>query len=132
MNLSTVPHTYVRGRLTSEEREQINTLVDEGLKSRRIASRLNRHPSTVNFYLATNGLRKLAFQRRPVFYIRAGRKVYPFTTDEDAYIQALRVQDYTWQQIAIFSAKRFGHRRSAATIGTRLRMLGGQDNADPD
>jgi hypothetical protein len=113
---------FVRGRLSPTERSEIGRLADRGLKPGQIALRLQRHPATVNFHMVTHGLRTMQSGRRGV-YERNGITVAGFTRDEDVFIEALRVQGYTYEKIAEVAAKRFGHKRSAATIGVRLKML---------
>lgn len=125
--MSRVGANIIRGRLSREERVVIEELVDKGFLAGQIAGRLNRHPSTINFAMHCAGLkqpvpRSVAYQRRD------GSKVKSFGADEDTFIQALRCQNYTCAKIAEMSSKRFGHRRSAATVGVRLKMLANIDH----
>ena len=110
-----------RGRLTAEECARIAALADKPLTCGQIALRLNRHPATVYQNMVSHGLR--APNLRSFDYIRNGRRVRSFSRDEDAFIEALRCQNYKCREIADLCGKRFGHPRSTATIAIRLRML---------
>jgi hypothetical protein len=111
----------VTGRLSPSEQASIGTLAALGWKAGLIAHRLCRNPSTVSFHMASVGLRVPV--ERQFSYQRSGHAVRSFSPDEDALIQALRCQEYTFQAIANVCEKRFGHRRTAATICVRLRCL---------
>lgn len=118
------------GRLTPDERTEIERLAERGFPTTRIAERLGRHPSTVNFYRATHGLGTAAGARaRKGNYRRGGLEVRGFTAEEDAFIQALRCPGYSTGKIAAFDAERFGYARSASTISVRLRMLASRETA---
>lgn len=114
-----------RGRLSRQEKDTIEKLFDDGVTTGQIAQRLNRHPSTVGFAVTLLGLRPPA--QRVFAYKRNGRDVRSFGPDEDAFILALRTQGFTWTKIAEITGRRTGHARSAATIGTRLRMLANRE-----
>lgn len=111
-----------RGRLSAEERDQIAALAGRGFSVGRIAQKLNRHPSTVNFALHTMGLRTTKPQSRHS-YVRKGSLVCAFSPDEDAYITELRDKGLSTTLIADLASRKFNHRRSAATVLTRLKML---------
>jgi len=114
-----------RGRLSADEIASIERLAERGLKSGQIAQRLNRHPSTIGFAMATRGLRIAKPGTNDLVEIKRGASVVRrFTRDEDVFIEALRVQGFTFQQIAEIAGRRFGYRRSAATMGIRLKMIG--------
>lgn len=119
------PPGIKRGRLSADEEKQIELLAERGSSSGQIALRLNRHPATINFAMHRMGLREPV--TRSFAYSRGGRAVKNFSADEDAFIEALRCQRFTYQKIARIAAIRFGHRRSAATIGVRLKMLGNKE-----
>lgn len=117
----------IRGRLSSIEREQIARLADHGLKAGQIASRMNRHPSTVNFAMHSMGL-KAPIDRSGVTYVRKnGSAVRSFDATEDALIEELRTGGATYRAIAEACLARFGRKRSAATIGVRLKMLANRE-----
>ena len=117
--------TCVRGRLSGAERERIAELAERGLTPGQIALRLNRLPATVNFHMVTNGLRAPVDRARA--YVRGASAVRSFSADEDAFITALRCQSYKYHEILAVCAKRFGHSRTPAAIGIRLRMLASRD-----
>ncbi len=110
------------GRLSTEERDQITHLADRGLKASQIARRLDRHRGTVNFAMHAMGLTDGPIDRA-FDYIRNGSRVVSFSRDEDAWIQALRIQGYATTKIAALAEKRWGHPRSAHTIVIRLKQL---------
>ena len=118
---------YVRGRLSDAERLQIQQLAARGLTAGQIAQRLERHPATINFYMVTHGLRAPVDRTRA--YARGTSAVRTFSADEDAFITVLRCQSYKYREIAAVCAQRFGHRRTPAVIGIRLRMLASRDEA---
>jgi hypothetical protein len=114
-----------RGRLSADEKATIEELAERGLVAGQIAFRLNRHPSTVHFAMTTMGL--TAPVERQFRFQRNGCEVVSFSKEEDAFIVALRTQDHTWAKIAELVGKRFGHKRTAATIGIRLKMLAARE-----
>ncbi len=122
-----VPHDIVRGRLSEAEKAQIVELAERNFTCGRIAQKLNRHPSTINFAMHWMGLKKLT-SRRPT-YVRGGVEVRGFSEGEDDYIQACRIEGLTTPEIATLVAAHFGHKRSAATINVRLRMLASTEEA---
>ncbi len=119
---SDVVRLVKRGRLSKDEVTKITELAERGWSPGRIASKLTRHPSTISHHMTTHGLRT-PIKRRTRSYTRNGSNVVSFSEEEDAFIEALRVQSYTYSKIADIAGKRFAHQRSAATIGTRLKML---------
>ena len=111
-----------KGRLSGDEEEMISALAELGRSAGQIAVRLNRHAGTINFAMHRMGLK--APVARSFDYTRAnGSAVKSFSPEEDAFIEALRIQHFTYEKIAEVSAKRFGHQRTPATIGIRLKML---------
>jgi DNA-binding CsgD family transcriptional regulator len=125
--ISTV--SYRRGRLTADEKTRIEDWAAIGWTSGRIAQRLDRNPSTIHFHMVTNGL-KVTSRRRRGSYTRNGVTVAGFTALEDTLITTLRLQAFSTVRIARVVTKRFGHKRTACTIHTRLRMLATLDQAD--
>lgn len=113
-----------RGRLTADELAQLDALADQGLKPAHVARRLNRHPATIAWQFIVRGHKE--FKPRaaiPGSYKRGDVTVVRFTPEEDAYIEALRVQGIKCAEICGFVSKRFGHQRSPHTILMRLKML---------
>lgn len=115
------------GRMVPEERAAIEQMAERGLSAPQIAQRLNRHSGTINFAMHALGLK--APQERTFDYVRNGVRVVSFSREEDAFIEALRVQAFTTTKIGELCAKRFGHPRSAATVGTRLKMIANRELA---
>lgn len=109
------------GKLSADEIAQLEKHAARGLSPSQIAFRMSRHPGTINDALTTRGLR--ALKAKTFAYCRKGVQVRSFSPDEDALAEALRCQDYSFTTIAAILAKRFGHRRSPATVATRLRQL---------
>ena len=119
-----------RGRLTDADRARIQDLAGEGLKAYRIAREIKRHPATVQWYMYTSGLMAPTHNpNRPTSYVRNGKAVHLFTAEEDAFIEALRIQAYTFDQIAALAGKRFGFARTAHTMQCRLIMLAAREDA---
>jgi hypothetical protein len=114
-----------RGRLSDDELAAVEEMAGRKRTAGQIAVKLDRHPATIGWVMHRLGLKAPAV--RSFNYVRNGVPVRSFSPDEDAFIQALRCQDYSWSVIARLSEKRFDHRRSAATIGTRLRMLANRE-----
>lgn len=112
----------LRGRLSPDERERVVELAERGLNATQIAMRMRRHPGTINFAMHALGVTTLT-PRPKRAYMRGGVEVRSFSAEEDAWITALRIQGYSTPEIARIGARRFGHPRSAATIGMRLKML---------
>ena len=116
------------GRLTPDERTEIERLAERGFPTTRIAERLGRLPGTIGFYRATHGIAPAAGAWKGN-YRRGGVEVRGFTAEEDAFIQALRCPGYSTGKIATFDAERFGYARFASTISVRLRMLASREAA---
>ena len=126
-----IPLDVRRGRLSAEEKTRIEALAGQNWSPARIAMRLNRIPATINFHMATHGLYAPTTPpvRNRLTYRRNGHEVTFFTTEEDAFIEALRARGATTSAISTQVEQRFGHRRSAATILVRLQMLAGREEA---
>jgi hypothetical protein len=123
------PTTIRRGKVSDAEKAQIAALA-ERFSPGRIAQKLNRHPSTVNWQMILMGIRspKPATNRRA--YQRNGVTVQPFTADEDLYIETLRTAGHPTTVIAKACTARFGHRRSPHTIHMRLLMLANREDGE--
>jgi IS30 family transposase len=117
------------GRLTDEDRAEIERLAGEGWSCGRIAQKLKRHPSTVQWYMYSAGLKApKPAPANPLSYMRNGRRVRHFSADEDVFIEALRVQDFSFEKIAELVNKRFGTERTHHTIQCRLIMLSARES----
>lgn len=115
------------GRLTPADHERIRELAARGLGPQLIAEELGRHQSTVNWFMYVDGLRAPRQIDAPKSYMRGGRLVHRFTALEDAYIDALRVQDFGLTAIARLTSARFGTARNPHTIRCRLVMLAARE-----
>lgn len=115
------------GRLTTQERAEVERLAARNFSTGRIAQRLDRHAGTINFVMHTLGLKGPV--EREFDYMRNGKRVKSFSKDEDAFLKALRVEGFTTIKIAELTTKRFGHPRTPACVNIRLRMLANLEDA---
>lgn len=122
-------HSVLPGGLSEQDHDRIHELAERGWKPSRIARQINKNPGTVYWFMLRQGLvaPKPAHNREP--YERNGRMVYPYSPEEDAYIEALRVQDFAFRDIANLASKRFGKARTAHGIFVRLTMLAAREIA---
>lgn len=123
---SVVKHPIRPGGLSKFDHEMIFSLAARGWKSGRIALSIEKHPSTVQWFMYRHGLKAPNYRDTKPF-LRNGRMVVPFTPDEDAFITALRVQGFGSRKIAELTTKRFGNQRSHHTVASRLVMLAARD-----
>jgi hypothetical protein len=96
----------------------------------RIASRLNRHISTVTWYMLTRGLieRRPGHAARP--YLRRGKMVYPYSPEQDARLLALLAApgDYSspharHRAVAAALTEEFGIARDYHSVHVRANQL---------
>lgn len=120
-------HPVRPGGLSPDDHRRIFDLAERGWKSHRIAREIEKHPSTVQWFMYRNGLKAPGYPRQTAS-IRNGRVLKPFTPEEDAFITALRIQGFGPTKIADLTTKRFGHPRSFHTIACRLVMLAARDD----
>ena len=118
-----------RGRLSADEEKAIEALAGRKLKAGQIATRLNRHPATVNFAMHRMGLKEPATRQCAPYTRKNGSRVCLFDDAEDAMIEAMRAEGNTCSRIAAACFVWFGRKRSAATVGVRLRMLANRKEA---
>lgn len=125
----TLSHQVLPGGLSTDDHARIFDLAENrGWKAHRIARTLQKHPATVQWFMYRQGLAAPVYHgTKP--YMRGGRLVVPFTPEEDAFIEALRVQDFGFSKIADLTNKRFGLDRSFHTIHCRLVMLAAREAA---
>lgn len=121
-----VPWPVKRGRLSDDEIATIEAMGEAGQTPGRIARRLGRHPSTVNYRLVSAGLRPAKPQPHREPHTRGGRVVRPFLPAEDAFIQERRIAGDSWPKIAAAVECRFGWSRPKHSIGARLMQLAGE------
>jgi IS30 family transposase len=120
---------YGRGRLTDADKQRIFELHSNGMGPCRIARAIKRHPATVNWFMYRTGLRAPRYHaNRPQSYVRNGRTVRAFSPEEDAFITALRIQDFGFTEIARLANQRFGTERGVHTIHCRLVMLAARED----
>lgn len=121
-------HDVLPGGLSEECQARIFELAERGWAASRIARDLRKHPSTVQWFMYRSGLKAPEYRKTEPYY-RGGRLVVPFSPEEDAFIVALRVQDYSPRKIAELASKRFGHDRNNHTVRCRLVMLAAREDA---
>jgi hypothetical protein len=123
---------YGHGRLTDADRARIIEFADAGLKAGQIAQRLKRCASTIHWHMVSTGLiaPKAAPDAPHKPYMRGDQVVCRYTAQEDAFIQALRVQGFGFEEIAQLSARRYSIRRTAHSIQCRLIMLSAREDAE--
>jgi hypothetical protein len=114
--------------MTAADRQRIDELAGQKLSCCRIAQLIGRHPSTVKWYMYCNGLSAPKKLEKPITYMRGNVRVHLFTDEEDTFIEALRLQDFTPVEIAAAAAKRFGTERKHHSIRCRLKMLAARDD----
>jgi IS30 family transposase len=121
---------YGRGRLTDDDHRKIDELAAKGMTAGRIAQLIKRHSATVQWYLYSAGIRgPRPTPEKPISYMRGNRMVRHFSRDEDVFIEALRVQGFSFREIANFVNKRFSTERTFHTIQCRLIMLAARETA---
>jgi hypothetical protein len=126
--VSKVTHHVRPGGLSKQDHEYIEELAGRGWKATRIARCIEKHPCTVQWYMYRSGLAAPKYRDQEP-YMRGGRLVVPFTPEEDAFIEALRVQGYGLKKIADVASKRYGAQRSPHVINCRLIMLAAREVA---
>lgn len=121
----------VAKRLTAADHQIIEQLVGEGLNAHAIGKRIEKHPSTVQWFMYSSGLQAPKQTTTPKVYVRNGRQVRGFSIDEDAYVVELRKLGKFPREIAIHVNARFANQRSHHTIHCRLKMLAGVEETEP-
>jgi IS30 family transposase len=116
--------------MTDSDRRRIDELAEKRFSVGRIAQLIGHHKSTVNWYMYCNGLRSPKKLERPITYVRCGVRVHRFTDEEDVFIEALRLQGFTPEQIAGHASMRFGTERKHHSIRCRLKMLAARELAE--
>ena len=127
--VSKLNYEIIRGRLSSADQKYIEDRAESGQKAGRIARALKRHPATVQWFMYRSGLMAPKKGSRLKPYMRNGTLVVPFSPEEDAFIEALRVQDFGFRKIADLTSKRFANRRSGHAVQMRLTMLAAREVA---
>lgn len=116
--------------MTASDHRRIEELAAKQFSCGRIAKLINHHPSTVKWYMYCNGLSAPAKLEQPKMYVRGGIRVHRFTDEEDVFIEALRVQGFKPEEIALHASARFGTERKHHSIRCRLKMLAARELAE--
>jgi IS30 family transposase len=116
--------------MTESDRRRIEELAEKGFKAGRISQLIGRHKSTVNWFMYCNGLCAPKKLEKPITYVRNGMRVHRFTDEEDTFIEALRIQSFSPEEIAKAAAARFGTERKHHSIRCRLKMLAARELAE--
>jgi IS30 family transposase len=122
-----------RGRMTAAEKAAIERLATT-LKTPTpgvIARRLNRHPSTVAWFMIRAGLieRTVKYGNRRVGTRQDGVKIHPYTPEQDRRIIELRTANKSYRVIAEIVTREFGVPRKLHSIQVRNIMLAAYDDA---
>lgn len=115
--------------MTESDHRRIEELAEKKFSVTRIAQLIDRHPSTVQWYMYSNGLRAPKKLEQPMTYMRGSIRVHRFTDEEDVFIEALRIQGFTPAEIASAASNRFGTARKHHSIRCRLKMLAAREDA---
>jgi IS30 family transposase len=113
--------------MTPADRLKIEELAEAGMSCGRIAQKISRHPSTVKWFMYCHGLSSPAKLANPKMYVRRGVRVHRFTDAEDTFIENLRADGFTPEDIARQAAARFGTERKHHSIRCRLKMLAARE-----
>lgn len=116
--------------MTASDHRRIEELAAKKFSCGRIAQLINRHKSTVKWFMYCNGLSAPKKLERPKMYVRRGVRVHRFTDEEDVFIEALRIQGCTPDAIAGAASARFGTERKHHSIRCRLKMLAARELAE--
>jgi len=115
-----------RGPLSDLEREEIDRLAAamEHPTPGKIALRLNRLKSCVNWYMLTRGLldRPRLYPRLDPYVIN-GRTIYPYRPEHDQRIEHLRRTNLRPREIAAIVSAEFGIPRNQHSVRVRLAVL---------
>ncbi|WP_448952178.1 hypothetical protein [Labrys neptuniae] len=122
-------HPVRPGGLSDRDKEMIFALAARKYGSGRIAQMIEKHPSTVQWFMYRNGLKAPGDNHRAVYH-RNGKEVRPFSREDDAFISVLRLQGYGPTKIADLIGKRTGYPRNKHTIAQRLVMLASREEME--
>lgn len=119
------PPPVKRGRISPEEKIEIERVIGSMKKptAGKVARRVNRHPATINWYMLTKGHIEREPGRAPGPYVRAGKIIYPYAPEHDAFIQELRRAGLSKKIIAARLTAEFGIARSHHSVDVRLVQL---------
>ena len=114
--------------MTESDRRRIDELAEKKFSVGRIAQIIDRHPSTIQWYMYCNGLRAPKKLAKPITYMRGTIRVHRFTDEEDTFIEALRIEGFPPDKIASLASARFGTERKHHSIRCRLKMLAARES----
>lgn len=119
------PPNIIRGRMTDAEKQRIDEIAGrmKNPKAGPIALKINRHHSTVTWYMLTKGLLVRTPGYAPAPYKRNGRMIYPYSKEQDEIILELRSRGVSKQKIAEHLTDKFGIERSFHSVDVRLVQL---------
>jgi hypothetical protein len=114
-----------RGRMSAADKVEIERLATTMAKPTpgKIARKINRHVSTVNWFMLTRGLIERKPGRIPHSYVRNGITVHPYTEEHDDFIVTLRSQGLKFPKIAELATAQFGIARNQHSVHVRLIQL---------
>jgi DNA-binding CsgD family transcriptional regulator len=121
MNATAIKH----GRMTDAERDEIERLAStmKNPTPGKIARRLNRKVSTVNWYMLTHGLIERKIVYRETTYQRRGYTVAYYSQAADLRILELRRDNKNPREIAEIISGEFVRQRTGHSVKVRLVML---------
>jgi hypothetical protein len=114
-----------RGKMSIEEKAEIERLCVEMKDPTpgKIAEQMNRMPSIINWYMLTHGLITRTPGHAPARYVRKGKTIHPYTTEQDAFIERLRAEGKIYREIGELVTKEFGIERSGHSVQVRMLQL---------
>lgn len=122
-------YPIIPGGLTPEDHERIRALAEQGLKAYSIGRQIQRHASTVQWFMYRDGLMPPPSRKPRKAFRRGAQIVRPFTPEEDTFIEQLRCDGLPVTEIAERVEQQFGYKRPRESIGIRLCMLAAEEAA---
>lgn len=123
------------GRLTSADHDRIAALAERGFTPGRIAQVIEKKASTVYWHMLRRGLvERVKGEGHPgptEPYQRGGRWIYPYSDDEDVFIERLRAEGQSFKAIAAAATAQFGRPRTHHSVFVRLTILAATAEATP-
>lgn len=115
----------IRGRMTAADKVEIERLATTMTNPTpgKIAAKIKRHPSTVNWFMLTRGLIERKPGRATRAYQRNGVTVHPYAEAHDAFIERLSSQGLNYREIAELVTAEFGIERNQFSVRIRLIQL---------
>lgn len=118
--------------LTDGDQERIAALAERGWTPGRIAQVIGKKASTVYWHMLRHGLVERSptpGNRRSEPYQRGDRWVFPYSEEEDAFIEQQRAAGKTFKAIADAASARFGKPRNHHSVFVRLTILAATTDA---